>query len=227
MPHDGRGRRGLVLASASPRRRHLLSLLGLPFRVVVAEIDEAPRPGETPAALAARLGREKALAVSEREPESLVLAADTVVALGAQTLGKPNDPDDAVQMLRHLRGRPHEVLTGLALARDGAIVHQSVTTTTVWMREYTDREIAEYVASERPLDKAGAYGVQDVGFRPAARLDGCYPNVVGLPLCVAWRALCDAGLPVVPLSELDAGPCSPGSGPCGLCLRAAESEPPA
>lgn len=193
----------IILASASPRRRELLTVLGVPFRVVVADIDEQPRPGEAPEALVERLARSKALTVDTREaaapggqgaaerdrPESIMLAADTVVVLDGAILNKPAHAAEARTMLAALRGRPHRVLTGLVLARRGEVAWSSVAETVVTMRAYADDEVTAYIASGRPLDKAGAYGIQDADFRPVERIDGCYTNVVGLPLCEVRRAL--------------------------------------
>jgi septum formation protein len=199
----------IVLASASPRRRELLVLLGISYRVEIADVDETAHSGEQPQALTTRLAQTKALAVSDRlamrsaaqnppAPESgsamldnapLVLAADTVVVLDGTILGKPADPAEARAMLGALRGRSHRVLTGLALARNGEIVWSSVVETVVWMRAYSPDEVERYIASGSPLDKAGAYGIQDADFRPVDRIEGCYTNVVGLPLCEVSRAL--------------------------------------
>jgi septum formation protein len=193
----------LILASASPRRRALLAILGISFRVAAADIDERARPGESPAALVTRLAETKALTVARRGVAASglrqgttptrsgppVLAADTEVELNGAVLGKPADDDAARSMLLALRDRPHRVLTGLALADGDRIAWSSVVETTVWMRPYTDDEIAAYIASGRPLDKAGAYGIQDAEFQPVARIEGCYTNVVGLPLCEVRRAL--------------------------------------
>jgi septum formation protein len=182
----------LVLASASPRRRELLGALGISYRVVAADIDERLLPDEAPDALVRRLAETKALAVAGRlghEERSQVLAADTEVAWQGSVLGKPADPEHARTMLLALRARPHTVLTGLALARGESVVWSRVVETAVWMRAYADDEIERYIASGRPLDKAGAYGIQDAAFHPVERIEGCYTNVVGLPLCEVSRAL--------------------------------------
>lgn len=184
----------LVLASASPRRRALLRLVGLPFRVAPAELDERPRPGETPRALAARLARAKALAVAA-EHDELVLAADTVVVLDGAALGKPADADEAAAMLRQLRGRRHEVYTAIAVRDARGRLVEGGTTSAVWLRWLSDSEIATYVASGEPLDKAGAYAVQSRAFALVERLEGCYANVVGLPLCATGDALEALGVP--------------------------------
>lgn len=176
--------RRLILASASPRRRALLAELGLPFEVHSAHVEETPLPGETPEALAHRLSREKALAVAAQvEPGPIIIAADTTVALGDRLLGKPANADEAVAMLRSLRGRTHRVLTAVTLfdtARHLLITDLAVTHVT--MRDYADEEITAYVASGDPLDKAGAYAIQHTGFHPVASIEGPYTNVVGLPL---------------------------------------------
>jgi MAF protein len=179
----------------------LLGALGISFRIVVADIDESAHSGETPEALAVRLAVTKACTVATRvtasngrsdvQPtdDAVILAADTVVALGGSILGKPSDEAEALSMLSALRGRPHRVVTGLALVAAGEVAWSSSMQTTVWMRSYGQDEIAAYIASGRPLDKAGAYGIQDADFQPVERIDGCYTNVVGLPLCEVARAL--------------------------------------
>ena len=208
--------RPLVLASASPRRRELLKLLGLPFRVVEAAVDEAVRPGEAGDDVAVRLASAKALAGAATRPAAVVLGADTVVVLDGRILGKPADECEARAMLRALRGRPHVVITGVAVASGDRIGWRGLTESVVEMRSYADEELERYVATGRPLDKAGAYAIQDPDFRPARRLVGCYPNVVGLPLCAALRGLRSAGLaPSGPPDDaLDP--------PCALCKRARE-----
>lgn len=180
----------IILASESPRRSELLAALGLSFVVRPADVDETPFPGEAPDALALRLSRAKAAVVARSAPDALVIAADTLVVLGDAALGKPATPDIALEMLCSLRGRTHHVLTGLTLlsGADGLACTQ-LASTPVTMREYTEAEIRAYVASGDPMDKAGAYAVQNHAFAPVARLDDCYANVVGLPLCHLYRAL--------------------------------------
>jgi len=178
----------LLLASASPRRRQLLALLGLPFRIVNAAVDENTSGGEPPDAAAARLALAKARAVSHLHPAALVLGCDTVVALEGDILGKPADAQQAAAMLARLRDRAHEVYTAIALLQDEQeAVH--VAATTVRMRAYSETELAAYVASGDPLDKAGAYAIQHPTFRPVDRWTGCYANVMGLPLCHLAAAL--------------------------------------
>lgn len=235
----------LVLASASPRRRHLIGVFGIPCEATVADVDETPRPDEAAEELAMRLARDKALAVAERYPKAAVLTADTVVALDGRLLGKPADADEARAMLRALRGHSHQVVTGLALATGGAatdgtddgqagagggrgddLVWHAAVTTLVEMRAYTDDEIERYVRTGRPLDKAGGYAIQDRDFAPVTRIVGCYPNVVGLPLCETRRALAAAGL-LVELDPNEARDLGPESPECSLCIVAREIEPPA
>lgn len=175
----------VVLASNSPRRRQLLALTGWPFVVQPVDIDESPQPGEPPRDYVLRLAESKARAASRlAQPGQVVLAADTTVADGSQILGKPEGADDARRMLRALRGRDHWVYTAIAAYRavDGQLL-TDVCETQVWMRAYTDAEIDAYVASGDPLDKAGAYAIQNEAFHPVARIDGCYACVVGLAIC--------------------------------------------
>lgn len=200
----------LVLASGSPRRRVLLAELGVAFDVRPADIDETPLPGEGADDLVRRLAVDKALAGVAAAPEVdvVVLAADTVVAVEGEVLGKPVDEADAAHMLRTLSGTRHQVLTGVAVARraagaaDGAVVGPAVAidvevvVTHVHMRRWTDDEIAAYVASGEPMDKAGSYAIQEVGDRFVERIEGRFDNVVGLPVDVARRLLTEAGLPL-------------------------------
>jgi MAF protein len=189
----------LILASGSPRRRQLLACLGLPFRVVVPDVDEEVplATGATPEQTGEALAIAKALSVAQREKAGLVLAADTLVVDGDTVLGKPRDAAEATAVLRRLRDREHRVITGLALveARSEALLTEHVITT-VRMRAYRDDEIAAYVARGEPFDKAGAYAIQDEAFRPVASFDGCYCNVVGLPLRAAIRLLRQGGLDI-------------------------------
>lgn len=187
----------LVLASGSPRRRMLLARLGLPFTIVTADTPEDPQPGEAPRDLAQRLSQTKARAVAARCPGAIVLGCDTVVALDAAIMGKPTDADDAVAMLRQLRGRRHQVLTSVTSL--STVEQREFTTcsvTDVWMRNYSDAEIAAYVASGDPLDKAGAYAIQHPGFDPVAELNGCYSGVMGFPLAHVIQALHAQGLTI-------------------------------
>ena len=192
----------LILASGSPRRQEFMRALGLNFAIRAADIDERTADGERPEDLVARLSREKAQAVAAQEPDAAVIGADTIVTLDGEILGKPTDPDDAARMLRQLRDRPHAVYSGVTVCPAGGGVPQTaVVGTTVWMRAYSDAEIAAYVDSSDPLDKAGAYAIQHPGFAPVARIEGCYASVMGLPVQDLVRLLARAG--IVP--PVDAG----------------------
>lgn len=175
----------LLLASNSPRRRQLLALGGWMFTVDVSNSDESLLPGERPEAYVQRLAEAKARAVLERaRPEHIIIGADTSVVIDGEILGKPKDADDAHHMLRRLRGRTHQVYTGIAVLRAAdANLLTDVCITDVPMRAYSDEEIEAYVQSGDPLDKAGAYGIQNPRFQPVAYMDGCYASVMGLPLC--------------------------------------------
>jgi septum formation protein len=179
----------LVLASASPRRRALIRTLGFPVEYREVDVRELALPGERPAETALRLACEKARSVAVGVSFGVVVGGDTVVVAGGRILGKPADAADARAMLRELRGREHQVITGVCLLDAvGPARFAEAVVTRVWMREYSDDEIERYVLDGEPLDKAGAYGIQD-GFRPVARIEGCYLSVVGLPLCVVARGL--------------------------------------
>ena len=184
-----------VLASASPRRRRLLSLLKVPFVAVAAYVDEAIVERERPQDMVRRLSLAKAKAVAPAYPEDLIVAADTIVVFDGEVLGKPANDAEAAAMLQRLRGRKHTVFSGLAVLYPAiARTISEVVESTVWMRAYTDKEIAQYVASGDPLDKAGAYAIQHPNFSPVAHIGGCYASVMGLPLCHLARALAQLGL---------------------------------
>ena len=185
----------LILASGSPRRRTFLDLLGVEHVVEPAEIDEpAPTHVDSPEGFARALARAKASVVAMRNPGTPVLAADTLVSLENRLLGKPADPAEAVAMLRALRGRAHEVTTGIAVAGADGRLLLDATTTRVTMRPYGDDEIAATIRAGTPFDKAGGYAIQDESFLPVAHFDGCYCNVVGLSLAVAIRMLREVGV---------------------------------
>ena len=185
----------LVLASASPRRKDLLAELGLPFDVRPTDVDETPRRGESPEALVARLAASKADAGARAAgPDAIVLGADTVVAIDDDVLGKPADAAHAAEMLRCLAGQAHRVLTGVAVAVARTPIAVEVVTTYVAFRSLTADEIAAYVATGEPLDKAGAYGIQGQGGALVASIEGPYDNVVGLPLERVRRLLTTAGI---------------------------------
>jgi septum formation protein len=184
----------IVLASGSPRRTTLLSLLGIAHEVDPAQVDETPRPGEAARDLADRLAREKASSVAVRHPGRLVLAADTVVVLEGEALGKPADPAEAAAMLRRLAGREHTVITAVALARNGDLWEQR-DETRVRFRPLDDRTIADYVATGEPFDKAGAYGLQGYGSVLVERIEGDCFSVMGLPLRLVTDLLAAADRP--------------------------------
>lgn len=183
----------IVLASASPRRQALLRRLGIKFTIATAGVEERAVGGATPEEVTARVAEAKNCAL--RRPGRLTIAADTAVVLDGEILGKPGSPSEALAMLRRLRNRAHRVLTAIAVAV-GEETTVDVVTTVVSMRPYSEEEMAAYVASGDPYDKAGGYAVQHAGFRPVARIRGCYQNVIGLPLCHLCRRLIAAGVTV-------------------------------
>jgi len=184
----------IVLASQSPRRHQLLEMLGIPHRVDPAHLDEDPRENETPRLYALRLAQEKAIEVSRRNAGQLVLAADTVVVLGTELLGKPSSAEDARQMLTRMSGRRHDVVTGVVLT-DGTRVMDRLDVTAVWFRDLTTEVIRGYVATGDPLDKAGSYGIQGCGAVLVDRIEGDYFGVMGLPLRLVVELLAEAGIP--------------------------------
>lgn len=186
----------LLLASNSPRRRALLSDLGWAFELHPADIDETPLVGEKPGDYVLRLASAKALAAgSHARPGMLVVAADTTVVLGEEALGKPGSAQEALQMLLRLRARWHQVKTGLAVCDPhSGRLETALAVTEVHMRPYSQAEIEAYIASGDPFDKAGAYAIQNAAFHPVDRIQGCYANVVGLPLCLLARLLEKFGL---------------------------------
>ncbi|MGA9508608.1 MAG: Maf family protein [Candidatus Sulfotelmatobacter sp.] len=180
----------LILASASPRRQELLRNAGIQFEVQPADIDETPLESEAPRDCAERLARKKALGVSRERPKDYVLGADTIVIIDRMILGKPRDSADAARMLRLLSGRTHEVITGVCLVDPVAgDAEQASETTRVMMREISDDEIRDYVATGEPMDKAGAYAIQGIASRWIPRIEGDYSNVVGLPVALVCSML--------------------------------------
>jgi MAF protein len=218
-----------ILASTSPRRRELLEILGSPFAVIapgsvggVGEVDETPLPDEPPDELVQRLSRIKAETVAHHLPSLLpalpvaqinqiiVIAADTVVVFDHKILGKPRDPAEAIEMLTLLRQRPQEVYSGLTIAYvpqtsaayPAPLFITRLQRSTVWMRPYSQAEIAAYVATGSPLDKAGAYGIQDQPFAPVERLAGCFASIMGFPLAELAQALAEIGLSLPAIGPL-------------------------
>ena len=210
----------VILASASPRRQQFFQALGIPFSIQPADIEEAPAPGETPISMVERLAAAKALSVGDRlmkegcgrderkysddnAPAShsiqIIVGADTVVALDGESLGKPQNADEARTMLQRLRGRNHYVHTAEAAVRFAGASPQAaccvVNSTIVTMRAYSDAEIENYVSSGSPMDKAGAYAIQDKRFSPVESLAGCPAGVMGLPAADLLRLLSELGFP--------------------------------
>jgi len=190
--------RPLILASASPRRRELLSRAGVRFEVRPADIPEERNPGEAPAAFAARLAREKALHVARQtgpEPNRWVLGADTIVVLEEDVLGKPDDPEHAVELLSRLVGRTHSVITAVVLTDSRTLETRCAEVASrVTLRSASREELEAYVAGGEPLDKAGAYALQGEGRRFVERVEGSESNVIGLPLDETLALLCQAGI---------------------------------
>jgi MAF protein len=187
----------IVLASASPRRYELLSLTGWSLRSLPVAVDETPRQGESAEELASRLALAKcdeAIKASNGRP-GIILSADTIVVHRGELLGKPRDAEDARRMLGVLRAGEHRVVTAVTLVSESGARVQELCSTAVPMREYAPEEIEAYLASGSALDKAGAYGIQDAEFDPVdrARLDGCFANVMGMPLCHVVRAMAQLG----------------------------------
>ena len=177
----------LILASASPRRKELLSLFGIPFVIRAADIDETMDPAAAPYDEVARVSRLKALATA-REPGDVVIAADTIVVCEGNVLGKPHDAEDAKAMLRLLSGRDHQVMTGVTVLR-GEEAATFTEVTDLHFRALTEKEIARYVASGEPMDKAGAYGIQGGAALFCTGMTGDYYNVMGLPVCALGLVL--------------------------------------
>lgn len=169
----------VILASASPRRRELMTLIGIPHEVRPADIDETYLPGETPRGHALRLAREKAQRIAE--PDAVVVGSDTIVVIDGEVLGKPRDDDDAARMLERLSGQSHTVITAVAVSWNGRVLAEAESVE-VTFRPLTDQEIRDYIATREPMDKAGAYGIQGFGATIVARVDGDYFAVMGLPL---------------------------------------------
>jgi septum formation protein len=183
----------VVLASASPRRRDLLNLIGIDHEVRPANIDETMRPREVPRRHAERLAREKASVIAKRDPDVITIGADTVVVINRKVLGKPADEADAARMLKMLSGREHTVITAVAVAR-GRKLRSAIEEVRVKFRRLRDDEIAAYIATGEPMDKAGAYGIQGFGATIVERVEGDYFAVMGLPLVRLVGLLRDVGV---------------------------------
>jgi septum formation protein len=184
----------IVLASGSPRRKQLLEMLHIPFRVIAPDVDEHVLPGEKPDAYVTRLSRAKAETVLPRAAGDVILAADTTVVLGGKIFEKPTSPAHAVEMLEQLQGKTHEVLTAVAVAEDGRL-EQALDRSRVTFRPQNRRTLEEYVATGEPLDKAGAYAIQGLGAPLIERVEGDFFGVMGLPLRLALDLLAKFGRP--------------------------------
>jgi septum formation protein len=181
----------LVLASQSPRRKEILSLLGTSFRVVPPDIDETPRPAEPARAYVVRMAREKAAQVADRLSSSIVLSADTIVTVDEEIFGKPVSEADAVRMLHRLSGRSHVVFTAVCVVHlDGNKNLEGLEATGVWFDPMTDEQIMDYIHRENVMDKAGAYAIQGYAAVYIPRISGNYFNVMGLPLPLVHNLLC-------------------------------------
>ncbi|MGQ9597844.1 MAG: Maf family protein [Anaerolineae bacterium] len=190
--------RRLILASTSPRRRQLMPLLGIPFLIKSDHVAEQRWPEEPPTEYVLRISQAKALAIPQVRSDELVVAADTTVVLDGDILEKPKDREEAIQMLSRLRGRAHVVYSGVAVWHPASqYLVCELSESQVWMRDYTESEIVQYVATGDPLDKAGAYAIQHPIFDPVVSVDGCWLTVMGFPLCHLSRALARFGV-VVP-----------------------------
>ena len=187
----------VILASNSPRRKDLLRQIGVDFSIDPADVDESVLPNESPEGYAVRVALEKARVAAARAGAGIVIAADTIVVLNDEILGKPVNAEDAERMLTLLSGKAHSVITGLAVmdaATGRALTRTSLTR--VWFHSLSQQEIASYVATGEPLDKAGAYGIQERGAVFVERVDGCYFNVVGLPLSLLMGLLRDMDIAI-------------------------------
>jgi septum formation protein len=186
----------LVLASESPRRKQLLQTLSVPFSVVSPSIDETPQQRESPEKFVVRVAREKALEVARRRPEAMVLAADTIVTIDGEILGKPADERDAVRMLRRLSGQQHSVYTAVCLIVCNQVDQrmEGLERTDVWFSAMTEADIEDYVRRESVLDKAGAYAIQGYASVYIPKIEGNYLSVIGLPLSLVFSMLRKAGV---------------------------------
>lgn len=195
----------IILGSGSPRRRALLAKLGVEFETMTADVDEdSITDGDLVANVLARARLKAAALLTNVPANSIVITSDTTVADGQEMLNKPADDAEAWRMLRQLRGRSHQVHTGLVCINGGGVEQSLVNTTEVVMRPYTDDEIGAYIATGDPMDKAGAYAIQSPGFRPVARIEGCFTGVMGFPLCEVAVLLEACGVSLTILQNLTA-----------------------
>lgn len=194
MKYGGNCMETIILASGSPRRQELLQQIGVPYEVVKSDAEEVLDAVEGPRALAVENARRKALAVAKRYPGRVVLGADTVVFQDGAVYGKPKDAEDARNMLKSFAGRRHDVVTGVAIVAKDGVCYTDATETKVFFNDLTDDEIAAYIATGEPMDKAGAYAVQGRAAAFIPRIEGSFSNVVGLPLAEVSALLKEAGV---------------------------------
>ncbi len=194
MKYGGNCMETIILASGSPRRQELLQQIGVPYEVVKSDAEEVLDAVEGPRALAVENARRKALAVAKRYPGRVVLGADTVVFQDGAVYGKPKDAEDARNMLKSFAGRRHDVVTGVAIVAKDGVCYTDATETKVFFNDLTDDEIAAYIATGEPMDKAGAYAVQGRAAAFIPRIEGSFSNVVGLPLAEVASLLKEAGV---------------------------------
>ena len=181
----------LVLASESPRRKDLMAVFGIPFTVIAAAIEEKPAAGEDPEQFAIRVAREKAMEVASRVSQSIIVAADTVVTIDGEILGKPEDENDAIRMLTRLQGRRHSVLTAISVINQvKQQTLEGIDRTDVWFKPMDEAQIRDYIRRENVLDKAGAYAIQGYAGVYIPKIEGNYFNVMGLPLPLVHELLC-------------------------------------
>ena len=186
----------IILASKSPRRKQLLSMMGLEFTVQTADIDETMDKSQTPEHEVAAVSARKAEKIAREHPDDIIISADTIVVIDGKILGKPKDEEDAANMLRLLSGRTHTVYTGLTVYANGESKTQ-VVGTEVTFRELSDAEIAAYIRTGEPMDKAGSYGIQGYGSMFVSHLNGDYFCVMGLPVCTLGEMLREAGVEIL------------------------------
>jgi septum formation protein len=188
----------LLLASQSPRRRELLSFIGIPFDVASADVDESLDPNESPRDYVLRLAEAKARALARNDAKAqIIIGSDTAVVDAGETLGKPRDKSEAESMLRQLRGRTHQVYTGIALYDERSDkVFSELCISDVPMRDYSDAEMDAYISTGDPMDKAGGYAIQNGDFAPVEHFDGCFASVMGFPLCHLARSLKKEGIEI-------------------------------
>jgi septum formation protein len=181
----------VILASKSPRRQELLKLMGIDFTIVLKEVDETYPDGLSPANIAVYISEKKAKAFDQVIGNEIVITADTIVCISGEILGKPEDEEDAFAILSKLSGNKHEVITAVSLIKDG-VIRSFYETSEVYFREITPEQIRYYIANGNPMDKAGAYGIQEwIGLIAIERINGSYTNVVGLPTDRLYQELCN------------------------------------